>query len=158
MITLEPLTYEAFAPFGDVIEASGNPSFMINAGKCGRFHDLAKLEFGTGSAGVSLADATGYSLPLSLNMIERHPLGCQMFMPLNDSPFMVVVSEGPEATPRAFITNGKQGVNYHCGTWHGVLTPLVDSQPFLIVDRIGEGNNLEEHFFKTPFLIGTPDA
>ncbi len=158
MITAAPLTATAFAPYGDVIEASGDPSFFINAGKCGRFHDLAQTDFSDGKAGISLAQATPYALPLSLTMIERHPLGSQMFMPLNDAPFLLVVSDGPGATPKAFITNGAQGVNYHRGTWHGVLTPLNAPQPFLIVDYIGAGNNLEEHHFATPFEITLPNA
>ena len=158
MIIAMPLNAEAFAPYGDVISAEGDPDFYINADKCGRFHDLANTDFGEGKAGISLAHGTPYPLPLSLTMIERHPLGSQMFMPLNDAPFLVVVSDGPAAKPLAFITDGTQGVNYHKGTWHGVLTPLNAPQPFLIVDRIGEGNNLEEHFFETPFQVNIPNA
>ncbi len=158
MIIAQPLTAEAFAPYGDVIEAKGDPSFFINAGKCGRFHDLAKTDFSDGKAGISLAHATPYRTPLSLTMIERHPLGSQMFMPLNDTPFLVIVADSSESTPKAFLTNGTQGVNYHRGTWHGVLTPLNARQPFLIVDYIGEGNNLEEHVFNTPFKVSLPDA
>ncbi len=158
MIIAQPLTAAAFAPYGDVIEASGDPSFFINAGKCGRFHDLANTDFTDGKAGISLAQATPYTAPIQLSMIERHPLGSQMFMPLNAAPFLVVVSDGPEATPKAFITSGAQGVNYHRNIWHGVLTPLHAPQPFLIVDYIGAGNNLEEHFFNTPFQVALPDA
>lgn len=158
MIIAQPLTAKAFAPYGDVIEATGDPSFFINAGKCGRFHDLATTDFTDGKAGISLAQATPYAAPIQLAMIERHPLGSQMFMPLNAAPFLVVVSDGPEATPKAFITSGAQGVNYHRNIWHGVLTPLAAPQPFLIVDYIGEGNNLEEHFFKTPFQVALPNA
>ena len=156
MIIAQPLTAAAFAPFGDVIEAVGDPGFMINAGKCGRFHDLANTDFGGDKAGISLAHGTPYALPLSLTMIERHPLGSQMFMPLNEAPFLVVVSEAPHAIPRAFITNGRQGVNYHRGSWHGVLTPLNAPQAFLVVDRVSKGQNLEEHFFETPYKIDLP--
>jgi ureidoglycolate lyase len=158
MIVAEPLIAEAFAPYGDVIEAVGDPSFFINAGKCGRFHDLAQTDFSDGKAGISLAHATPYEAPLSLTMIERHPLGSQMFMPLNEMPFLVVVSDGPQAMPKAFLTNGMQGVNYHKGTWHGVLTPLNAPQPFLIVDYIGDGNNLEEYHFPTPYQVILPHA
>ncbi|MCF6274105.1 MAG: ureidoglycolate lyase [Rhodobacteraceae bacterium] len=158
MIIAKPLTVEAFAPYGDVIEAINDPSFMINAGKCGRFHDLANTDFEGGKAGISLAHSAPYALPLSLTMIERHPLGSQMFMPLDNAPFLVVVSDGPTATPKVFITNGAQGINYFRGTWHGVLTPLNAPQNFLIVDRIGTGSNLEEHFFDTAFLVDLPNG
>ncbi len=158
MIIAKPLTAAGFAAYGDVIEAAGAPSFMINAGKCTRFHDLARMDCDGGRMGISLAHAMPCEMPLTLTMIERHPLGSQMFMPLNDAPFLVVVSDGPSATPRAFLTNGAQGVNYHRGTWHGVLTPLFAPQSFLIVDRIGAGSNVQEHFFQTPFRITIPDA
>lgn len=156
MITIVPLTAQAFAPFGDVIEFSDAPDFMINNGMCGRFHDLAKLEFLDGAANISLAHGQPYSLPLNLTMMERHPLGSQAFIPLNDSPFLVVVAadnNGIPAAPLAFKTNGAQGVNYHRNTWHGVLTPLGAAQPFLVVDWIGQGNNLEEFYFESPVIL-----
>ncbi len=46
-----PLTAEAFAPFGDVLEAAGEPDKLINQGLCSRFHDRARLDFGPGGRG-----------------------------------------------------------------------------------------------------------
>ena len=88
---------------------------------------------------------------MAINMMERHPLGSQAFMPLTDTPFLVVVAEaGPEpelAGLRAFVSNGKQGVNYSTGVWHHPLLILALEQNFLVVDRTGKGNNLNEVFF-----------
>ena len=154
-----PLTAEAFAPFGDVIELRDEPDSMINQGMCARHHDLAKLDFvgdGGGRPNISLGDSRAYHLPLKLDMVERHPLGSQAFVPLSDAPFLIVVAPdegGRSGTPRAFISNGRQGVNYHRGTWHGVLTPLGEAQVFLIVDRTGEGDNLVEHHFEAPYTV-----
>lgn len=151
-----PLTAAAFAPFGDVIELQDDPSFMINAGMCGRHHDLANLDFGEGEASIGLADGKPYALPLPVNMVERHPLGSQAFIPLSTRPYLVVVAAdngGVPATPVAFITNGRQGVNYHRNIWHGVLTPLGEQQQFVIVDRVGEGDNLQEHHFTESFTV-----
>jgi ureidoglycolate lyase len=95
MINIRPLTREAFAPFGDVLETEGAPSFPINAGKCVRYHDLAKVET-TGKKArpmISLLRGEPYPLPLELNMVERHPLGSQAFIPLSEHPFLVVVAE-----------------------------------------------------------------
>ena len=47
-----PLSAAAFAPYGDVIEISGAPDKLINQGLCGRHHDLAKLDFADGRAGL----------------------------------------------------------------------------------------------------------
>ena len=139
-IVLQPLTRNAFAPFGDVLEATGEPDKVINAGLCGRFHDLARLDFtGTNArAGISLFRSKARSLPYTLDMMERHPRGSQAFLPM---------SPGQPGTPLAFLTSPGQGVNYHRNTWHGVLTPLVDNALFAVVDRIGEGENLEEFVF-----------
>ena len=74
---LQPLTAAAFAPFGDVIEVAGEADKIINQGMCGRHHDLAALDFGPGRAGISLFDAKARSLPYTLDLMERHPLGSQ---------------------------------------------------------------------------------
>jgi ureidoglycolate lyase len=158
-IVAEPLTAEAFAPFGDVLEAAGRPDKVINQGRCGRWHDLARLDFGAGRAGISLFEAEARSLPLTLEMMERHPLGAQAFLPMSADPFLVVVAPeagGAPGRPRAFLTDGAQGVNYLRGTWHGVLTPLAAPGRFAVVDRIGEGANLEEHWFEAPWVVRAP--
>lgn len=157
-IKIEPLTHEAFAPFGDVIEAGEKPTIMINQGKCGRHHDLAQLDFsGGGRAAISVFECQSYVLPLTLELVERHPLGSQAFLPLSENPFLVIVAEDGNGKPhnlRAFMTKTGQGVNYHKGTWHGVLTPLAGgTQYFAVVDRVGDGSNLEEHWFETPYEV-----
>ena len=157
-IVLQPLTAKAFAPFGDVLEATGEPDKIINAGMCGRFHDLADLDFtGEGArAGISLFRSKARTLPYTLDMLERHPLGSQAFIPMSADPFMVIVApddDGRPGTPLAFLTNPGQGVNYHRNIWHGVLTPLIDNALFAVVDRIGAGSNLEEHTIDKPWLI-----
>jgi ureidoglycolate lyase len=156
-IAIEPLTAEAFAPFGDVIEAKGAPDRIINRGLCGRWHDRARLDFGPrGRAGISLFRAEPRALPLTLEMVERHPLGSQAFIPMTADPFLVIVAPdagGRPGRPRAFRTAPGQAVNYLRGTWHGVLTPLAPPGLFAVVDRIGPGENLEEHWFEEPYLV-----
>jgi ureidoglycolate lyase len=154
-ITAEPLTDAAFAPFGDVLEAAGPPDRLINQGLCGRFHDRARLDFGTGRAGISVFDAVPRALPYRLDMVERHPEGSQAFLPMTEAPFLVIVAPGGSVpgTPRAFLTAPGQGINLLRGTWHGVLTPLHGPGLFAVVDRIGEGMNLEEHWFEQPWEI-----
>ncbi|MCB2102226.1 MAG: ureidoglycolate lyase [Rhodobacterales bacterium] len=157
-IALEPLTAAAFAPFGDVLAARGAADMVINGGLCDRFHDLADVQvLGEGArAGISLFRSRARTLPYRLDLMERHPLGSQAFMPLGPAPFLVIVAPdagGRPGRPRAFRTAPGQGVNYHAGVWHGVLTPLVDGATFLVVDRIGPGENLEEVVFETPYVI-----
>jgi ureidoglycolate lyase len=161
IITAKPLTRESFAPFGDVIDAEGDAHYPINGGKTERYHALARAE-ATGPAAhilISLAKATPYDMPLKLTMVERHPLGSQAFVPLSPRPFLVVVchdENGIPGTPHAFLTQPGQGVNYPSNQWHGVLTPIGEPQDFLIVDRGGAGNNLEEFFFSDAYEIHLP--
>ncbi|AYG69171.1 MULTISPECIES: ureidoglycolate lyase [unclassified Rhizobium] len=158
VIEIQPLTRVAFFPFGEVIEMEGAYNYPINAGKCVRYHDLAKIE-ATGDKArpmISLLRGEPYELPLELKMVERHPLGSQAFIPLTDNPFLIVVAQetanGP-GEPLAFRTKPRQGVNIGRNIWHGILTPLDGVSDFAVVDRGGEGVNLEEHFFAEPFLI-----
>ncbi|MCF3641073.1 ureidoglycolate lyase [Rhizobium sp. TRM95111] len=157
-IRIQPLTREAFAPFGQVIEREGAHNFPINAGKCTRYHDLAKIETMGEHARpmISLLRGEPYPLPLELTMVERHPLGSQAFIPLTAHPFLVVVAEetknGP-GEPIAFRTAPGQGVNIGRNVWHGILTPLDGVSDFAVVDRGGEGVNLEEHFYEERYLV-----
>ena len=75
---------------------------------------------------------------------------------MSHQPFLVIVApdeDGRPGTPRAFVTEAGQAVNYHRGTWHGVLTPLAAPGLFAVVDRIGAGANLEEFWFDDPWEV-----
>jgi ureidoglycolate lyase len=160
ILIAEALTPTAFAPFGDVLDATGAPDKLINQGLCGRFHDRAQLDFGAGGrAGISIFNAEPRALPYRLDMVERHPEGSQAFIPMHDAPFLVIVAQdlgGSPDTPRAFLTNGAQGINFHRNIWHGVLTPLSQPGRFAVIDRIGPTPNLEEHWFSTPWEVRGP--
>ncbi len=146
-IATRPLNAAAFAPFGDVLEAKGAPDMLINQGRCARYHDRAALDFTDGRAGISLFDAEPRRLPCRISLLERHPLGSQCFVPMTGNPFLVVVAEDDSGAPgpvHAFLTAPGQAINFHRGTWHGVLTPLHAPGLFAVIDRIGAGGNLEE--------------
>ncbi|MBY5976196.1 ureidoglycolate lyase [Phaeobacter italicus] len=158
-IVIQPMTAAAFAPFGDLIDCSGAADKIINQGLCGRFHDRAQMDFADGRAGISLFRAEPRHLPLSLEMVERHPEGSQAFIPMSEHGFLVIVAPddaGKPGQPLAFETAPGQAINFHRGTWHGVLTPLHAPGLFAVVDRIGDGGNLEEHWFETAFQVVRP--
>ena len=156
-IVPEPLTADAFGPFGDVIECAGAPDKIINQGLCGRFHDRAVMDFSDGQAGISLFNATPRNFPYTLDMMERHPDGSQAFIPMTQAPFLVIVASddnGKPSAPRAFVTASGQAINYHRNIWHGVCVPLHAPSLFAVVDRIGgSGDNLQEHWFDDPFTV-----
>lgn len=156
-IATQPLTTEGFAPFGEVLDCAGDPDKIINQGKCGRYHDRASLDFGPGGrAGISIFNAEARSLPYTLDMVERHPEGSQAFVPMTANPFLVIVApddQGKPGTPLAFVTAPGQAINFRRNMWHGVLTPLHSPGIFAVIDRIGESPNLEEYWFKAPYVV-----
>ena len=155
-IQIQPLTPEAFAPYGDVLDCRGAPDRIINQGLCGRYNDRATIDIDNGRAGLSLFNAEPRALPLTLDMVERHPEGSQAFVPMSEHPFLVIVApddNGRPGVPMAFKTAPGQAINFHKNTWHGVLTPLANPGLFAVVDRIGDGANLEEHWYKTPYVV-----
>ena len=157
-VPIEPLTKEAFAAYGEVIEKAGSESFAINRGRCIRHHALATADVTGDGAIVAINIFAGqpYGLPHMLDMVERHPLGSQAFYPLGNKEWLVIVCEdesGQPVNPKAFLASPEQGVNLKRSQWHGVLTPLHEPSDFLVVDRAGEGNNLEEFFFDEPYMV-----
>jgi len=154
----EPLTSERFAPYGDVIEASLDNSNAMNEARFQRFDDLCDVNLGDGDVSISIARCRApTSLPLSVDMVERHPLGSQAFVPLTPCRMVLLVAppgESVEASRlRAFVTNGRQGINYHRGTWHMPLIAFDAGQEFLIIDRGGEESNCEQHTLDTVVML-----
>lgn len=145
---IEPLTKASFAPFGDVIEIEGATHYPINQGFAERFNDLARVDVTAegGSVNISIVNAVVRPKPIGLKLMERHPLGSQIFYPLQDRPWLVVVCVEPHDAKsfRVFRATGRQGINYARNTWHFPLLVLEDGSRFLVVDRKGPGTNLEE--------------
>lgn len=148
------LTAAAFAPFGEVIDldaggGGGGTGFAINAGSTIR-HDLpVAVEPGPGGrAGLALFRCVRpVTLPCRVDLLECHPLGSQAFVPLERTPFLVVVAPpGDVPDPdriAVFRAEGGRGVNYRPGIWHAPLAALA-AGTFLVIDRAGTGDNLRE--------------
>lgn len=154
----ESLTREAFRPFGDVIEMEGSAHFTINQGFAERFNDLASVDVAMegGSTNVSLFLGQPRPLPFLIKLMERHPLGSQIFLPLQDRPWLVLVAEDVHDAKsyRCFAATGRQGVNYARNVWHHPLLVQDADSRFVVVDRKGPGNNLEEVWFADDFVFG----
>ena len=159
MITLrpEPLTRERFAAYGDVIESSLQATAAMNEARFERFDDLCNVNI-EGDVAISVARCrTPTGLPLRVDMVERHPLGSQAFVPLTRCRMVVVVAPPGEGVDpqdlRAFVTNGRQGINYHRGTWHMPLIAFDEGQEFLVVDRSGSESNCEQHMLDEAVML-----
>jgi len=155
----KPLTSERFAPFGDVIESVVDRTAAMNAERFERFDDLCRLDMSDGGrVAVSIARCrVATTLPYRLEMVERHPLGSQAFVPLGPSRMIVVVAPPEESVEAsdlcAFVTNGRQGINYHRGTWHMPLIAFASGQEFLIIDRAADQPNCDMHSLDEPVML-----
>jgi ureidoglycolate lyase len=153
-----PLTRERFMPYGEVIEAVKIRGNRMNDARFDRFDDLCDVDIVDGNVAVSIAcSRTASVLPHRIDMVERHPLGSQAFVPLSPCKMIIVVAPPGESVDpedlRAFETNGKQGINYRRGTWHMPLIAFETGQRFLVIDRAGEGSNCDEHTLDEPIML-----
>jgi len=157
-LTPLPLTRERFAPYGDVIDASQIDAQAMNDRRFERFDDLCKIDAGDGRVRVSITTSrTATELPYMIDLVERHPLGTQAFVPLSPCKMIVVVGPAGETIDDddlvAFETNHHQGVNYARGTWHMPLIAFESGQRYLIIDRAGDEPNCDEHVLDEPVLL-----
>lgn len=160
ILTPEPLTAEAFAPFGDVIETQGRDFYLINYGKTERYSDLALLDTleNGGKPTVSIFRSQPAVFPLRIEVMERHPQGSQGFISLERKPFLTVVAppgERPEPDKiRLFVVGADQGINYRRGVWHHYLFSPEGVRAFICLDRTGgTGGNCDEYRFGGDIMV-----
>ncbi len=149
VISYEALTVESFAPYGEVISKQENKLLDMNGGMADNYRAVghANTKTGEGETVISIVVSKQYPKPFKINVIERHPLGSQAFIPQSNIPFIVIVAEAGDwhgsDSLKAFITDGSQGINYHRGTWHSPLFTPYGEMDFICIDRQGEGDNCE---------------
>lgn len=155
-LQLSPLSAEAFAPFGDVIDGDVPcERLSINEGNTQRHHALAQIDCteADGTAAISLFKAQPIDDAFVLRFMERHPLASQAFINTSGNPYIIVVAPAGDLDEQAiqgFLAQPSQSVNYHRGTWHHYLMALRDDSDFVVVDRIGPGNNCDEQTLEDP--------
>lgn len=149
-----PLSSQDFMEFGQVIELENSKQISINHGLTTRFHDLLNIDTSdqAGRPLVNVFRTSPIPLPHKVKVMERHPLGSQGFIPMSDQPFLVLVGRGTGVVEGRlqfddlilFLTNGRQGINLKKNIWHHFQIVLNGIQDFIVVDRGGDGSNLEE--------------
>ena len=144
------ISKENFKKFGDMITTSGIKPLEINDGYAKRFDGIANLNTkkDDGESTISIFSALKRSFPMKVDMMEKHPLGSQAFIPMKETVFLAFVApEGDEPDLNkieSFIIPNGIGVNYNAGVWHFPLIATEDMN-FLVVDRLGDGDNLILH-------------
>lgn len=145
-----PLTAAAFAPYGQVLDTRLAEQIPINQGLTTRFDDLANVDLrGEGARTlINVFRSTPVGLPHRVEIMERHPLGSQAFYPLAGARFLVLVAPAGDAVLadqlELFISDGQQGVSFAPNTWHHYQLALDQPSDFLVIDRGGPGENLQE--------------
>ena len=159
VIKPKPINKENFKKFGDMITTDDIKPLEINNGYAKRYDGIANLDAkkDDGESIISIFSALKRSFPMKIDMMEKHPLGSQAFIPMKQTTFLVLVA--PEDIKpnlnkiEAFIVPPEIGVNYNPGTWHFPLIATEDMN-FLVVDRKGSGNNLViEHLDKEEIFL-----
>ena len=142
-----PMTKENFSKFGDMISTENIKPIEINNGYANRFDDIAKIDTANnnGETTISIFSALKRSFPMKIDMMEKHPLGTQAFIPMKETTFLTLVApEGKKLKMdkiESFVVPKGKGVNYKTGIWHFPLISTEDMD-FLVVDRKGPGENL----------------
>ena len=153
MIKPKLITKENFKKFGDMISTEDIKPLEINNGFAKRYDGIANLDTkkNNGESTICIFSALKRSFPMKVDMMEKHPLGSQAFIPMKETVFLSFVApegEKPDLTRvEAFIIPKGIGVNYNPGIWHFPLISTEDMN-FLVVDRKGEGDNLIIHDLK----------
>jgi ureidoglycolate lyase len=155
-IVPQPLTKEAFAPFGDVIDVPNEPGRQYYEDALGNLRPAAHP-----SLSLSLKAETP-DRPLKADLLERHEFSSQTFVPIDVARWLIVVA--PHATAggpdlggvQAFIATGKQGVTYKPNTWHHGLTVLDKPGRFAVFMWRDGGKGDEEFVPVEPFTIRIP--
>lgn len=154
-LTPEPITPEAFAPFGRLVAAAG-PSRRVNLGSADRFDrvaELLNLRPGGATPNLALFRCEAGRLPLTLPLLERHPWSTQVFVPMAPTPYLVVVEAGDGAL-RAFVARGV-GIAYAPGVWHAPLAALdVPLELAMLAFEDGTAGDAETRALDPPALIG----
>ena len=152
------ITRKNFTKYGELISSDDVNPIDINAGYAKRFDDLANINTykNEGKTIVSIFSAIKRSFPMKIDMMEKHPLGSQTFIPMKETTFLSFVAplgESPEISKiQSFIIPPKTGINYKPGIWHFPLISTEDTN-FLVIDRKGSGENLIIHKFEKENII-----
>jgi ureidoglycolate lyase len=152
------ITRSNFATYGDLISSDNIDPININAGYAKRYDNLVNIDTlkDEGKTIVSIFSAIKRTFPMTIDMMEKHPLSSQAFIPMKETTFLSFVAppgESPEINKiQSFIIPPKTGINYKPGIWHFPLISTEDTN-FLVIDRKGAGENLIIHKFDKEKIV-----
>ncbi len=158
-LRVQPLTAAAMAPFGSVIDV-GPGGAAVNGGSSQRHEAVAALDLHRdgGRAVLAVYDARARRFPFAAQVLERHRLSDQVFLPLGGPRRCVLLLapagvEQPQAADCvALLSNGRQGLRIAAGTWHHGLLAL-DDGPWAVLERRAAGPDCDEVSLSTAITL-----
>ncbi len=153
VVTLQLLTAENFADFGDVLAGPLTP------GERAFYSEGLQPDPGDGRISLHVNHVTPARLPYTATQLERHPNTSQTFLPLRVSRYVVLVAATrPDGRPddgnlKGFWSPGDQGITYHAGVWHHGIVVLDQAAHFAVLMwRRGDGR--DDEFADLPAPVG----
>lgn len=148
-MTIEPrpLTAEAFAPFGQVLEGSGAATE--------RKPFASRMHNGRPAAkpNMTYMRIAPEGRTVRITALERHPHSNQTFVPLNGTRQLVAVCpSSPDGRPlvgelRVFVAHGAQAINYDANVWHAPRMALNAPGEFVMF-RWDDGSALDTEWLE----------
>jgi len=158
VLRLDPITAEGFAPYGWLASADDQPARPINRGSSQRVDGIGELALTAEGVRPCLAmfRTRAQDLCGPWQLLERHRLGTQTFVPLRGVRYVVLVATGdaaPEpASLAAFAVAGHQAVTLRAGTWHHALIAL-DAGDFVVIEREAACVDCEQATLAEPITL-----
>ena len=158
-IEIESINLDNFSEFGHIIHKDfAFEKILINQSTTIRHHNISDLALNNedGISAISIFSGSPRSIPIEIKIMEKHPIGSQSFLPVQNIDWLIVVSKEKNDMPdldamRCFRIQGDVGITYKKNVWHHPLL-VRKNQDFWIVDRIKKDENpsinLKEYHFK----------
>ena len=145
-INVQNITSSVFANYGYVLDYNTVQPTLINQDTCLKYCFDLDFNFSVmdDKYRLKIYIADKYEQPIKIETMERHPLGYQLFYPITDCPYIVVVAPGSEEPDEnlieAFYVQTGVGVMIRCGIWHHSLLALCNKAKYIVLENDVPGN------------------
>ena len=151
-ININKITKENFFLYGDLISIKDKNSEGINNNTTHSYFDLANINIlgEDNNVRLNIFDTKKRIFPLKIDMLEMHPLSSQVFLPMSNIDFIVIVapiSPKPDLNKiKIFKVSNGDGINFKPCVWHFPLISIQDAK-FITIDKKDAEKNIDIYKF-----------
>jgi ureidoglycolate lyase len=160
VLRLGSLDSAAFSSFGEIVSVGRGASTLVNEGRALRHDNLVPFDHRTDATlpALSLYQVSASRLPFTVELFECHPHSGQLFLPMMNGQFLVVVAPDREGRPdlddaKAFVPGPGVGIYYQPGIWHVPIAALETDTLLAMVMWEGTETATVEYRLEHPLLI-----